>query len=56
MIDDYVILESEFDKSYIKLSKKYEGSELIKKLKNKFLMKGFNIEQINDLLKEKTEK
>ena len=56
LCDDNYILKKEFDKLYIKLSKKYAGNELIKNIKNKMLIKGFNINEINKLILEKTEK
>ena len=53
--NDDSILNKEFEKNYTKLEKKYKGIELRNKLKQKLLQKGFNIEEINKLLKEKTE-
>lgn len=53
--DDCTIIKKEFEKIYIKLSRKYEGKELLINLKNKMLMKGFSSSEINELIKEKTE-
>lgn len=55
MIDNINIIKKEFEKTYNNLSKKYEGSQLLTNLKNKMLAKGFNISEINELIKEKTE-
>lgn len=56
IIDDNNILDNEFDKIYFKLLKKYDGEELIKKVKIKLLSKGFKLEEINILIQRKTEK
>lgn len=48
------IIEKEFNKIYSKLSKKYTGSNLALKVKQKMLLKGFNTEKINELI-ENTE-
>jgi len=53
--DDFNVLENEFNKLYIKLSKKYNGFELNKKIEQKLLIKGFNIYQIRQLIQKKTE-
>lgn len=53
--NDVDILKSELEKIYIKLSKRYSGYDLVNNVKNKLLSKGFHINQINELLKEKTE-
>ncbi|MEG0826192.1 MAG: hypothetical protein RR404_01845, partial [Bacilli bacterium] len=45
------IIKSEYDKIYSKLSKKYQGNELIYKIKEKLYQKGFDIESINEILK-----
>lgn len=55
LTNDISVLNKEFEKNYTKLEKKYNGVELITKLKQKLLQKGFNIDDINKLLKEKTE-
>lgn len=55
LVNDNNIIKKEFDKVYIKLSKKYSGVELLKKSKQKMLAKGFNLDEINNLLQEKTE-
>ena len=49
------ILNNEFNKVYIKLKCKYSDRELENKIKQKLLQKGFNVEDINKLLQEKTE-
>lgn len=51
--DDREIALKEFDKMYNKLSKKYSGSELIAKFKQKLLAKGFLNEDINLYIKKK---
>lgn len=53
--DDYNIINKEFDKLYYKLKLKYSGVELENKLKQKLISKGFRLEEINDLLNQKTE-
>ena len=53
--DDIDILNSEFNKLYNKLSKKYSGFELKNKLKKSLISKGFSLEDINDLINENTE-
>lgn len=53
---DNMILKKEFEKNYNKLSKKYSGNELINNIKNKMMMKGFNISDINELIDKKKEK
>ena len=53
---NYEIIKKEFEKIYTKLEKKYNGYELIKNIKNKMLSRGFNYDEIEQLLKEKTEK
>jgi SOS response regulatory protein OraA/RecX len=54
--DEYIILKKEFEKTYTRLEKKYNGYDLYKNVKNKMLSRGFNINEIELLLKEKTEK
>lgn len=49
---DTDILDKEFDKIYNKLSKKYQGKELIIKLKQKLYSRGFTIEQINKKIED----
>lgn len=49
------ILETEFNKIYLKLKNKYSGVELKTKVKQKLIQKGFSMEEINKLLQEKTE-
>ena len=53
--DNLKVLNNEFDKIYLKFKNKYSGIELQNKLKQKLIQKGFNIEDINKLLKQKTE-
>ncbi len=48
--NDSVILEKELNKEYLKLSKKYNGEELIYKIKYNLYKKGFNVSKIEDLL------
>lgn len=55
MKEDFEILEKEFEKLYNKLSKRYSGSDLENKLKQKLLLKNFKIENINVLLQKKIE-
>ena len=52
--DDGDILIKEFNKIYSNLSKKYSGYELDNKIKQKLIIKGFKIEEIDILIKEKT--
>lgn len=47
------VLEKEVTRVYYKLSKKYQGLELNKKLKEKLYQKGFSITEIDTILKEK---
>lgn len=53
IIGDKDILESEFNKLYTKLSKKYNNDELFNNIKKKLFSKGFGMEDINNLIKEK---
>ena len=41
-------IENDFKKIYSQLSKKYEGSILISKIKNKLYSKGYTIDEINE--------
>lgn len=52
---DNNILEQEFNKIYDRLKNKYSRYELESKVKQKLIQKGFIIEEINELLQEKTE-
>lgn len=54
--NDFNILRVEFEKNYLKLLKKYKGYDLMQKLRINLLNKGFDINQIEQLLEEKTEK
>jgi len=51
--EDNKILEKEFEKLYIKLSKKYNNLELYKNITSKLLYKGFNIQDIKSLIEKK---
>ena len=53
MVDDHNLLNDEFNKLYTKLSKKYEGNNLSIKLKQKLILKGFNIDDINLIINKK---
>ena len=55
IIEDSNIIEKEYNKLYSKLSIKYSGYELINKIKQKLYSKGFTIDEINNLLQNKTE-
>ena len=55
LLDDYNILNKEYVKALNKLSKKYNGEELYRKIKLKLISKGFNIDKVNELLNKKTE-
>ena len=55
ILEDSSILEKEYNKIYSKLSKKYTGYELFNRIKQKLYSKGFNIDDINKLLQNKTE-
>lgn len=47
-------IEKEMDKIYNKLSSKYEGNELINKLKQKLYSRGFKTEEINNYINKKS--
>ena len=51
--DDTTILKNEFNKTYDKLKIKYSGFDLKNKVRQKLLLKGFTLENINLLLEEK---
>lgn len=53
IIDDSQVINKEFQKNYNRLKNKYSGIELNKKLTQKLLLKGFKIEQINEILNKK---
>lgn len=55
VLEDSSIIEKEYNKIYSKLSKKYTGYELFNRIKQKLYSKGFNIDDINNLLQNKTE-
>jgi len=46
-------MEREYDKIYQKLSRKYEGKELFKKIQEKLYGKGFDIHEIENFIAEK---
>ena len=52
-IDDTNLLSNDYDKLYNKLSRKYSDTELIKKIKQKLYAKGYDINNINELIQEK---
>lgn len=47
-VEDYQIIEKEFLKLYKKWSRKYQGQDLINKIKQKLFEKGFEKEQIDE--------
>lgn len=51
--DDDDLLESEYNKIYNKLSKKYQDNELFYKIKQKLYAKGFDINKINRFIDKK---
>ena len=55
LIEDSNIIEKEYNKIYTKLSKKYTGYELDNRIKQKLYSKGFNIDEINNVIQNKTE-
>ena len=55
VVEDKEILNKEFNKVYNNLSKKHSGYNLENKVKQKLISKGFKIDEINQLLQEKTE-
>lgn len=54
-LDDDDLLSKEYQKIYTKLSKNYSGIELGNKIKQKLYAKGFNINEIVNLLDKKRE-
>lgn len=44
-------VDSEFNKIYSKLSRKYQGDELVRNIKNKLYQKGYNKDTIEDIIK-----
>ncbi len=54
-LDNNDILEKQYNKLYTKFSKKYTGNELYKRIKQSLYQKGFNIEEINNLIEQKIE-
>ena len=55
IVEDNNILIKEFDKTYSKLKNKYSEFELENKVKQKLILKGFNISDISRLIQEKEE-
>lgn len=51
--EDDSLLEKEYDKLFIKLSKKYSGNELRQKIKQKLYSKGFDVNKIIELIQKK---
>lgn len=51
--DDNYFLEKEYQRLYLKLSKKYNGYELSNKIKQKLYSKGFDINKINEIISKK---
>lgn len=51
--DDDYFLEKEYQRLYLKLSKKYNGYELSNKIKQKLYSKGFDINKINEIISKK---
>lgn len=45
-------VEADYKKIYNKLSRKYEGEELYRNIKNKLYQKGYNKEEIDDVIKK----
>ena len=45
-------IDRDYQKVYQQLSKKYDGNELILKIKNKLYTKGYSIDEINNILNE----
>lgn len=52
-VNDNSNLEREYNKLYGKYSKKFDGYELLKKIKEKLYQKGFDINEINSFINEK---
>ena len=51
--DNSNILEKEYNKLFNKLSKKYDGSELVYQIKNKLFQKGFNFSEVESFVQNK---
>lgn len=51
-VDNTSIIETEYNKLYKKLSNKYEGDNLYYEIKNRLYKKGFNIDDINNIIKK----
>lgn len=54
-LEDDDLLEKEYDKIYVKLSKKYQGYELQSKIKQKLYAKGFDVNKITNLIQKKSD-
>ena len=52
MPTNYVLLEKEYKKFYLKLSKKYSDEMLEYQLRNKLIYKGFKIDDINKVIEK----
>lgn len=48
--DDSYLLEKEYQRLYLKLSKKFSGYELSNKIKQKLYSKGFNVNEISEII------
>ena len=44
-------IKADYEKIYTKLSKKYDGDILMRNVKNKLYQKGYNTEEINEIIK-----
>lgn len=53
LIQNNDVLEKNYNLLYKKLSSKYSDAELLKKVKSKLYEKGFNLNEINDLINKK---
>ena len=51
-VDNTSIIETEYNKLYKKLSNKYEDDNLYYEIKNRLYKKGFNIDDINNIIKK----
>lgn len=51
-VADTTIIKKEYDKLYYKLGKKYEGKELLSKIKQKLYQKGFQSEEISSVIED----
>lgn len=51
--NDSELLEKEYDRLFIKLSRKYSGYDLSTRIKQKLYSKGFDINKINEIISQK---